>query len=73
MEVLGSRIVEEMGDGYEVQIGRATWDEDATSVRFRYPDKNGRTSRASPEVPIELLAPMIELALSYAKISNPLS
>lgn len=39
--------------GHVIEIGRATWDDDETSVRNRYPTSNGGFSpRSSSELPV---------------------
>ncbi len=44
----------DLGNGHKIEFGIATWDEDSTSVRNRYPTSTGGFSpRSSSEIPIE--------------------
>lgn len=44
----------ELGNGHKIEFGKASWNEQATSLRNRYPTKNGGFSpRSSSEIPIE--------------------
>ena len=48
-----------------IRIGIASWsnrDEGAISVKYAWPDKNGKVSRGG-EVPVEALPQMLELAI----------
>lgn len=55
-------IVEEavdLGEGHQIEFGRATWNEDRRSVRNRYPTASGGFSpHSSSEIPIEDVVPM---------------
>ena len=44
----------DLGNGHLIEIGGATWDEDTTSIRNRYPTSTGGFSpRSSSEIPID--------------------
>ena len=43
-----------LGNGHLIEIGGATWDKNATSVRNRYPTSTGGFSpRSSSEIPLD--------------------
>jgi hypothetical protein len=50
----------DLGDGHLIEIGGATWDTEATSVRNRYPTSTGGFSpRSSSEIPLHDFEPMM--------------
>ena len=54
-----------VAEGHTIEVGQATWDESATSIRNRYVTKNGGFSpRSSSELPIEDLVALMEVAAS---------
>ncbi|MBL8600479.1 MAG: hypothetical protein JNK72_01000 [Myxococcales bacterium] len=58
------------GNGHSVEVGAATWDANARSVRNRYTTASGGFSpRSSSEVPMGDLAPMIELVAENDELS----
>lgn len=59
-----------VGPGHVVEVGRATWDQGARSVRDRWiGPKNHFSPHASSEIPVESLVPL----LSFAAANNELS
>lgn len=44
----------DLGNGHLIEIGAATWDENTTSVRNRYPTSTGGFNpRSSSEIPLD--------------------
>jgi len=54
----------------ELWIGRASFDESLTAVKYAYPGKDQRISRGSPEVTIEVLADMAIFAAHNNQFNN---
>ena len=53
----------ELGEGYSVEIGAATWNPEGRSLRNRYATVNGGFNpHSSSEVPIGDLVPMLQFA-----------
>lgn len=47
----------------EIRCGISSWDDggnESSSVKWAYPDRNGRVSIRSPEVPIDVLFEMVD-------------
>ena len=56
--------------GHSVEIGQASWDENALSIRNRYKTANGGFSpRSSSELPISDLVPVAKFAAQHDKLS----
>lgn len=56
-----TKITKQYGIG-EIRIGTSSWSETDQSVKWAYPDRRGRTSLRSPEVPIDVLVEMLIFA-----------
>ena len=60
----------ELNHGHKIEIGSATWNESARSVRDRWPTANGGFSpRSSSEIPMESLPEIIEFAATHNELS----
>ena len=58
-------------NGHSIEIGEATWGNNARSVRSRYPTSTGGFSpHSSPETPICDLVPMLELVAQHDELST---
>ena len=56
--------------GHLIELGEATWDPTARSIRNRYPTSTGGFSpRSSSEVPIEDLVDMATFAATHDELS----
>ena len=52
----------DLGDGHQIEIGKATWDETQTSVRNRYLDSTQNVnSRRSSEIALADLSPIFKV------------
>ncbi len=52
----------DLGDGHKIEIGKATWDENQTSVRNRYPTSTGGFSpRSSSELPLDDVSEIVTM------------
>lgn len=61
----------ELEDGHKIEFGKSTWDENAISLRNRYPTSNGGFSpRSSSEIPIQDLKVIMEETVKNGYISN---
>ena len=59
-----------VANGHSVEIGQASWDENAFSIRNRYKTANGGFSpRSSSEFPISDLVPLAKFAAQHDKLS----
>lgn len=55
----------------ELRIGWASWDDGRfkdRSIKYAYRDASGKISRGSPEVPFEILADMLMLAVAQGEL-----
>ena len=55
----------------EIRCGISSWDDGAnesSSVKWAYPDKNGKISRGAPEVPIDVLLEMVDFVCANKDI-----
>ena len=53
----------------QIVSGRSTWnDGEEMTVKYCYPDKNGRTARTSPEISGPILLELLEVALSQGVV-----
>lgn len=60
----------DLGGGHLVESGRATWDESQTSIRNRYPTKNGGFNpRNSSEIPLDDISELIVFAAEQDLLS----
>jgi hypothetical protein len=61
----------DLGDGHLIEIGEATWDDSARSIRDRWPanSPSGFNPRNSSEVPMESLVPMLSFAAQHDELS----
>lgn len=60
----------QLGNGHSIELGEATWDNNARSVRSRYKTSTGGFSpRSSPETPIYDLVPMLQLVAKHDELS----
>lgn len=62
---------EKYGNG-ELRLGWASWDDGSMtrrSVKYAYTDSLGKVSRGSPEIPLEFLVDILELALTQKEVS----
>lgn len=60
----------DLGGGHLVELGDATWDPTARSIRNRYPTSTGGFSpRSSSEVPIDDLVDMAAFAARHDELS----
>lgn len=56
----------DLGNGHFIEIGDATWNPNATSVRNRYPTATGGFSpRSSSEIPLGDLEPIISMVADH--------
>lgn len=64
--------VKEHKEGGELRIGWASWDEgyESRSIKWAYPDKSGKISRGSPELPFHILVDMVLLAHEQGELSK---
>jgi len=61
----------DLGEGHAIELGGATWNEDETSVRNRYPRNDGGFNiNASSEVPIRDLVPMVGIVADHDVLSE---
>lgn len=62
----------DLGDGHKIEIGKATWDEDQTSVRNRYPTATGGFSpRSSSEIPLDDVSEILTMVTDEDLIAPP--
>lgn len=54
----------------EIRIGTSSWSETDQSVKWAYPDRRGRISLRSPEVPIDVLIEMLIFAFEQGLIDE---
>jgi len=61
----------ELGNGHEIDFGKATWDESTVSLRNRYLTSNGAFSpRSSGEIPIEDIKILVKESIKNGFVSN---
>jgi len=68
LNVFSSDFEDRWGTEGEVRIGWASWDKGdhkSASVKWAYPDTNGKVSRGSPEVPIDVLVEMVKQVIAH--------
>lgn len=64
MEVRKSIPVTGAPEGHMLEIGVSSWDDNALSIRYRYPNEAGGFSRSSPEIPLAVFPEMIRFAIT---------
>ncbi len=62
----------ELGDGHKIEFGKATWNENAVSLKNSYPTSNGGFSpSSSSEIPIEDIKVIVKESVKNGYIPNP--
>ena len=55
----------------ELRLGWASWDNGSLtdrSIKYAYPDRSGKISRGSPELPFDILLDMVEYAYEQGEL-----
>ena len=60
----------DLGDGHKIEIGKATWDEEDTSIRNRYPTSTGGFSpHSSSEIPLHDVPEIVSMVIDEDLLS----
>ena len=61
----------DLGEGYLLEAGRATWDESQTSIRDRYPTRSGGFNpHSSSEIPLADISELAVVAVEQNLLSQ---
>ena len=66
VNVKSSKFTDQWETEGEIRVGWASWDngeQQSGSVKWAYPDKNGKISRGSPEVSPDVLVAMVKMVI----------